>query len=138
MAFATSAASRYLPLVEYPYPLIAYYTGLFLVALGAVVALSAAFSFVRKSTTLSPLAPESASKLVVSGLFRYSRNPMYLGMLLCLVGWAVLHATLTGFVPVVLFVAVMTYWQIIPEEKCLEKLFTDDYLNYKKRVRRWF
>lgn len=108
-----------------------------LIAVGAAIALSSALLFVRKSTSLNPLAPETASKLVVSGLFRYSRNPMYLGMLFSLVGWAVLHATLTGFVPVILFVAVMTYGQILPEERVLARLFADDYLKYKKRVRRW-
>lgn len=95
-------------------------------------------AFFRAKTTVNPLAPARAEKLVVEGLYRFSRNPMYLGMALILAGVFLwfgegVNAALLG-----LFVVAITELQIKPEEKALEEKFGDDYRAYRKRVRRWF
>ncbi|MFN7168834.1 MAG: methyltransferase family protein [Pannonibacter sp.] len=108
-----------------------------LAASGFAIDLVSVARFFRQRTTINPLKPEAASHLVVSGLYRYTRNPMYLGMLLVLVGWAVwLGHPLALFGPL-LFKIVLTWLQILPEEAALEASFGQEYHDYKARVRRW-
>ncbi|HAZ80916.1 MAG TPA: hypothetical protein DCX08_13385 [Porticoccaceae bacterium] len=105
--------------------------------LGVIILALAALSFRKYSTSLNPLAPEKASSLVTSGIFGYSRNPMYLGMLLILVSIAITFNVYGGFIMSIIFLLFITRFQIIPEEAAMEKLFTDEFLYYKKRTRRW-
>lgn len=104
---------------------------------GAAVSLSGAMAFRRMKTTVNPFRPERASSLVTSGVYRMTRNPMYVGLLLVLVGWAVLLANLWSALGPVVFVAYITRFQIKPEERALSSLFGEEYASYKSRVRRW-
>jgi protein-S-isoprenylcysteine O-methyltransferase Ste14 len=105
-------------------------TGLTFDVLGLV-----AFRALR--TTVNPLKPERASALVTGGVYRITRNPMYVGMAFLLLAWAVyLHAVLP-FVGIVVFVLYITRFQIQPEERVLRHLFGDTYDRYAARVRRW-
>jgi protein-S-isoprenylcysteine O-methyltransferase Ste14 len=94
-------------------------------------------SFKRAKTTINPMKPESSSSLVISGIYKLSRNPMYLGFLLVLVGWAVLLSNALAFVFVPAFIFYMNRFQIDPEEKALAGKFGQEFLDYKSRVRRW-
>jgi protein-S-isoprenylcysteine O-methyltransferase Ste14 len=94
-------------------------------------------AFFRAKTTVNPLAPAKAGKLVVSGFYKLSRNPMYLGMLLILVAAFVFLGEAVNAAYLAAFVILMNEMQIKPEEKALEEKFGDDYRAYKKRVRRW-
>jgi protein-S-isoprenylcysteine O-methyltransferase Ste14 len=78
-----------------------------------------------------------ASSLVVTGIYRHTRNPMYLGGLVMLSGWALFLATLSACLFLPLFVAYLTRFQIIPEEKVLRARFGTEFDDYVKRVRRW-
>jgi protein-S-isoprenylcysteine O-methyltransferase Ste14 len=98
----------------------------------------AVLRFVRAHTTVHPLRPEDASKLVVAGTYRYTRNPMYLGLLLLLVAWALWLGSLSVWLVLPVFVAVLTHLQILPEERALEAKFGADYHAYRRQVRRWF
>lgn len=111
--------------------------GLVVACLGVAAALTAAWQFARCHTTLSPLHPQRAQVLVTSGMFRLSRNPMYLGMLLLLLGWVFVLGGLSGGIVIALFIAVITRFQILPEERMLLKRFGDEFLLYKNKVRRW-
>lgn len=93
--------------------------------------------FFRSQTTANPMKPESSSKIVTSGLYQYSRNPMYVGLLIVLLGYAIWLGGLTPFLMLPLFIFLITTQQIIPEEETLEKKFGQEYLDYKARVRRW-
>ncbi|MEZ5479760.1 MAG: isoprenylcysteine carboxylmethyltransferase family protein [Thiolinea sp.] len=93
--------------------------------------------FLRARTTPNPMRPGRASQLVVSGMYRYTRNPMYLGMLLVLTGWALHLGSLTPWLVLPLFVWVLTVQQIIPEEQVLAEKFGQSYREYQQRVRRW-
>jgi protein-S-isoprenylcysteine O-methyltransferase Ste14 len=96
-----------------------------------------AASFRRARTTVNPLKPESASSLVASGVYRVSRNPMYVGLCLVLLGWAVMLSNVLAYAIVPVFVLYMNRFQIGPEEAALERVFGADYVAYRARVRRW-
>ncbi len=102
----------------------------------AIDAVSVA-AFVRAKTTVNPMAPERSNALVISGLYRISRNPMYLGMAMILVGIALYLGAPLALLMALLFVFLIERWQIAPEERALEEKFGDQYRAYKKRVRRW-
>lgn len=104
---------------------------------GVAAEAGAVFSFRRAQTTMNPLTPGSATRLVVTGIYRWTRNPMYVGLLLWLVAWALLlHHALAWGVPL-LFVATMNRLQIAPEERAMTALFGAEYAAYCARVRRW-
>jgi protein-S-isoprenylcysteine O-methyltransferase Ste14 len=108
-----------------------------LLIVGLTVALAGVLSFRAARTTVNPHQPQRASSLVVSGIFRYSRNPMYLGLALLLVAWAVWLLRPPLVLGVVLFVLYMNRFQIAPEERAMERIFGEDYVGYRRRVRRW-
>lgn len=105
---------------------------------GVIVCLLGVGSFKRAKTTVNPMRPESASALVVGGVYRLTRNPMYLGFLLLLLGWAAFLSNGLALLPVAMFVVYLDRFQIRPEERALDSLFGEEYAAYKKRVRRWF
>lgn len=93
--------------------------------------------FVRHKTTVNPLQPENASAIVSTGLYRFSRNPMYLGMAIVLLGWTVVLGNPVCFFGLPLFMGYIQRFQIIPEENALARRFGEEYLAYARRVRRW-
>ena len=105
--------------------------------LGGIVAIPAVAAFRSVDTTVDPRTPDKATRLVVSGVFRYSRNPMYLGLLCVLIAWAVYLSNLLAFVGIPLFVGSMNRLQIQLEEQAMERQFGDEYREYRKSVRRW-
>ncbi len=104
---------------------------------GLAIDLVSVAAFIRARTTVNPLAPSKSSALVVNGLYRFSRNPMYLGMLLILIGWAIWLAQPVTLLGAAVFAVLIEALQIRPEEAALEAKFGDAYGAYKKRVRRW-
>ena len=108
-----------------------------LALVGVSIDLLAIMQFRRVKTTINPMRPQSSSSLVTSGFYSYSRNPMYVGMLICLTGVALILRSLTPLVVLPLFVVVVTVMQIIPEEKVLSRIFSDEFEYYKQQVPRW-
>ena len=108
-----------------------------LILLGFGILIIAARSFKEHSTTINPIKIETASFLVVSGIFNYSRNPMYLGMALILLGLSLKFNLIGGLIFTSLFILFITNFQIKPEEKAMQKIFGEEFVNYKNRVRRW-
>jgi protein-S-isoprenylcysteine O-methyltransferase Ste14 len=107
------------------------------VVLGFAVAISAVVCFRRVKTTVNPLDPRRASSLVTGGVFRYTRNPMYLGLLLVLLGWSLYLSHVLPFLVLPVFIAYITRYQIVPEESALASKFGEDFTAYRSRVRRW-
>ncbi len=128
--------SRHLPLFSFPYQWFNY-PGYLLIVAGLSLDLIAAIQFHRAKTTINPLRPENSSSVVTTGLYRFTRNPMYLGMLTALFGFAFLLKSLSGFLALPVFVLLINQLQIIPEEKTLTQLFGDSYQEYLNKVRRW-
>jgi len=108
-----------------------------LALLGVIVCLLGVASFKRARTTVNPMKPESSSSLVISGIYRRTRNPMYLGFLLILLGWAAFLSNPLAVAGIPLFAIYLTWFQIKPEERALESRFGEAFVDYRKRIRRW-
>ena len=106
-------------------------------AVGVLIAVSGALTFRRAGTTVNPMKPDKAASLVVSGVFSFTRNPMYLGLLLALTAWGVYLSNAVAFLFLPAFVAYINRFQIVPEERALASLFGQQFADYKSRVRRW-
>ena len=111
--------------------------GFIIILAGLMIIFIAARQFKVVNTTINPMKPENASVLVNKGIFSYSRNPMYLGMLLIIIGFSIIHNFLAIIVIMPIWIIYMTYFQIIPEEEAMVILFEEDYVNYCKKTRRW-
>ena len=105
--------------------------------IGLCILILAVNSFKKQSTTVNPIKIENASSLVTSGVFEYSRNPMYLGMALILLGLTLMFNMIGGILFTLLFTIYITKFQIKPEEEVMERLFGEDFLKYKLNVRMW-
>jgi protein-S-isoprenylcysteine O-methyltransferase Ste14 len=104
---------------------------------GGVFVTWAMISFLRARTTINPMKPEATSSLVRTGVYRISRNPMYVGLVFVLVGWAAYLASAWALLGPVAFVLYMNWFQIAPEERVLAALFGAEYSAYASTVRRW-
>jgi protein-S-isoprenylcysteine O-methyltransferase Ste14 len=111
------------------------YSGLVLIILGIGIAATAAWSFNRAGTPVIPFEPSTA--VVTGGLYKFTRNPMYLGMVLVLTGAASLFGTLSVWLPIPVFIWIIRNNFILGEEKFLEEIFGKRYTDYKSKVRRW-
>lgn len=107
------------------------------VILGAAFCLAGFISFKRADTTINPLKPETASSLVIAGVYQYTRNPMYVGFTLLLVAWAIFLSSVWGCLGVLGFILYINQFQIKPEERALTELFGADFESYQSVVRRW-
>ena len=105
--------------------------------LGLAIPIAGSIAFRKAKTTINPLKPEQASALVNTGVFKYSRNPMYLGMTLVLVAWAISLSSLAALLLVPFFMVFIDRFQIQPEERALAAIFGDEFDAYKHSVRRW-
>lgn len=135
-AIAIGLVTVYVPLIRVPLPAHRYAAAA-LVIIGLLLALAGVLQFRRARTTVNPMSPDKASAVVSSGLYRWSRNPMYLGMALLLFGVAAWGSTLAGYLLVPVFCWYLTRFQIIPEEKALLAAFGQEFSEYMSRVRRW-
>ena len=122
------------PTIEIKY---SFYVGIFLLLLGFLILISAVRLFRIDQTTVNPLSPRQATKLVTEGIFKFSRNPMYLGMACVLASLAMFFNIIGGIVCIALFCVYITKFQIVPEEKAMLDLFSEDFNQYKQTTRRW-
>jgi protein-S-isoprenylcysteine O-methyltransferase Ste14 len=111
--------------------------GSFIIISGLIIILSAIISFKKYQTTITPLNPSNATKLITDGIYKFSRNPMYLGLSLMLLGISIILNLTGGFFLIPLFILYLNIFQIIPEENAMVDLFKNEFLEYKKNVRRW-
>lgn len=104
---------------------------------GVMLNLAPKRGFRLLGTTVNPMRPQRSTRLVTGGLYRYSRNPMYLGQVLVLVGWGAFLHNMWVIAAVAFQLAWLTVLQIRPEERALQRCFGDAYQAYCMRVRRW-
>ena len=104
---------------------------------GVATAMLGVAAFRRAKTTVNPLKPETSSSLVTSGIYRVTRNPMYVGLALVLIAWAVFLSSIWALLGLLVFVLYMNRFQIVPEERVLSRMFGDTYSGYQRNVRRW-
>ena len=105
-------------------------TGLSVAAVGVT-------QFKKAQTTVNPKTPENATYLLTSGIYQYTRNPMYVGLVLILLGWALYLSHILALVLLAVFISYITRFQILPEERVMTQNFGDKYRAYLARVRRW-
>lgn len=108
-----------------------------LIVLGLCIGMMGIAQFRKAQTTPNPQALDRVSSLVTSGIYQYSRNPMYLGLVLALFGWGFYLSHVLPFVLVPVFMLYMTRFQIQPEERMMARKFGNDYQAYLAQVRRW-
>ena len=108
-----------------------------LVAAGFFAGFAGIFMFRVAHTTVDPRHPDAARVLVTGGIYRYTRNPMYVGIVLILLAWVVFLGNVLSLLMVALFVLYLNRFQIIPEERALAQHFGDQFLQYQSQVRRW-
>ena len=104
---------------------------------GIIFALLGVLEFRKADTTVDPRVPQHTSSLVVSGVYRLSRNPMYIGFFLILLGWALYLSDILALLLLPLFIIYMNRFQIIPEEQLMREKFGEEYVSYMSQVRRW-
>ena len=117
--------------------IIFYVLSLFFIILGPFILISAVRSFKAEQTTINPLNINNASSLVISGVFKYSRNPMYLGMVFILLALSFRFNLVGGILFTSIFIMYITKFQIIPEEAAMKSIFGEDFNKYKNKTRRW-
>jgi len=112
-------------------------TGSFFAIATVVIGFAGVAAFRKANTSVNPLTPDNSSSLVESGIFRFTRNPMYLALVVALTGWGLFLGSPWTLALVVLFALYLNHYQIKPEERALQAIFGEAYLRYKLRVRRW-
>jgi protein-S-isoprenylcysteine O-methyltransferase Ste14 len=108
-----------------------------LIAAGLAVGLAGVWSFRKARTTVNPYRLHASSELVMSGIYRRTRNPMYVGLLLALLGWGLYLANLFALLLALVFVPYMNRFQILPEERALQQAYGEGFADYCRQVRRW-
>jgi Putative protein-S-isoprenylcysteine methyltransferase len=110
-----------------------------ILVVGLVLSMSGIAALSTRHTTVRPdrSSLQKASTLVTSGIYRYTRNPVYLGMAVMLLGWAFLLKNWVSLGGVAMFIAFITQYQIIPEERVLSAIFGDAFAAYRRQTRRW-
>ena len=127
--------SHYLPILALPSLLISMYK--YVALAGVLAALSGLWEFRKAKTTIDPTKPGKTSHLVSSGIYRITRNPMYLGMVFIIIAAIFKFGNYYGFIALPVFIIYITQFQIKPEERIIEGIFGEVYVQYKKKVRRW-
>jgi protein-S-isoprenylcysteine O-methyltransferase Ste14 len=116
-------------------PLLIQDVGFALIVIGFFLAFAAVLQFRNAGTTLDPHG--SVKALVTDGVYKFTRNPIYFGFLLMVIGFPLNGGLYAGVLVAPFFVAVMNSWVIEKEESYLEEKFGETYTGYKSRVRRW-
>ncbi|MEI2261471.1 isoprenylcysteine carboxylmethyltransferase family protein [Stenotrophomonas indicatrix] len=126
--------SRWLPAAELPTP---WWAAVAVMAAGLVMNLLPKLAFQRAGTTVNPMRPASSTALITRGVYRYTRNPMYLGQAAFLLGGMLYLQNLPALAVVPMFVLYITRFQIHPEERVLGERFGAQYKAFRQQVRRW-
>lgn len=105
--------------------------------LGGLIDLAALTLFLQKKTSINPLDPHKTSQLVTHGIYRFTRNPMYVGLLCWLIAWALWLGNAFAFLVIWGFMHYITHFQILPEERILAAKFGEDYQRYQQKTPRW-
>ncbi|MDB9529771.1 isoprenylcysteine carboxylmethyltransferase family protein [Oscillatoria sp. CS-180] len=108
-----------------------------LTLLGGAISLAGVAAFRRHQTTVNPMVPAAATTIVSTGLYRFTRNPMYVGFVLGLMGWATFLSNVGAVLLVLVCVLYLTQFQIKPEEQALLQRFGSLFADYMASVRRW-
>jgi len=107
------------------------------IILGLIPLAGATYLFIQARTTVNPTTPKNSSNLITNGIFQYTRNPMYLGLLLCLIGWSLWLENIITIGGAVVFYWYINKHQIPFEEVALAEKFTEKFQQFCEKTRRW-
>ena len=127
-------SSKRIDLINIPFQL---EISFFILSLGILVFINPVLKFIKSKTTINPIQLEETNKLVTSGIFKYSRNPMYLGMLMIIISTSIFYLNIYSILTPFLFIFWINKFQIKREESFLAEKFGKEYLSYKNKTRRW-
>jgi len=130
------AFTYYFPILHFSLP-IRLTLVLVLIFIASTIGVLALYDFYKHNTTYHPHTPEKTTTVVDSGIYSYSRNPMYLALVLVLISFALYLENSASFTVIPAFIWYITKYQIKPEERILTTLFNDDFQRYCTKVRRW-
>jgi protein-S-isoprenylcysteine O-methyltransferase Ste14 len=136
LGLAAWLATPVVPMASFPQA-VPWFVGAVVGLAGGMLELAGAVRLVRAETTVNPLDPTKVCRLVTGGVYRYTRNPIYVGDALILLGWALYLSNALAFASVPLFILYMDRFQIAPEERALDAAFGAEFADYRARVRRW-
>ena len=136
MGIVAFAVAHLFPTLSFGIPLRTFAAST-LVLVGVALNLLPKLAFRRAGTTVNPLKPASTNTLVTSGIYRHTRNPMYLGQCVILMGWVVYLHNIAAFAAVPAFMLYITRFQILPEKRLLSARFPEEYAAFRKQVSRW-
>ena len=127
-------SSKKIDLINIPFQL---EISFFILSLGILVFINPVLKFIKSKTTINPIQFEETNRLVTSGIFKYSRNPMYLGMLMIIISTSIFYLNIYSILTPFLFMFWINKFQIKREEIFLTEKFGKEYLSYKNKTRRW-
>ena len=127
-------SSKRIDLINIPFQL---EISFFILSLGILIFINPVLKFIKSKTTINPIQFEETNRLVTSGIFKYSRNPMYLGMLMIIISTSIFYLNIYSILTPFLFVFWINKFQIKREEIFLTEKFGKEYLSYKNKTRRW-
>ena len=112
-------------------------TSFLILLVGSLILINTVFKFIKSKTTVNPVKFKKVNKLVTSGIYKYSRNPMYLGMILIIISTSIFYLNYFSVVTPFIFYFWINRFQIKREEIFLKEKFGEEYLSYMSKTRRW-
>ena len=112
-------------------------TSVLILLVGSLFLINPVFKFIKSKTTVNPVKFKKVNKLVTSGIYKYSRNPMYLGMILIIISTSIFYLNYISVVTPFIFYFWINRFQIKREEIFLKEKFGEEYLSYMSKTRRW-
>ena len=134
LVISTFFSSKKIDLIQIPFQTS---IAIFILSVGILILINPVLKFIKSKTTINPIKFKKVNKLVTSGIYRYSRNPMYLGMLMIVVSSSTFYLNIYSILTPLFFYLWINRFQIKREEVFLTEKFGEDYLSYKKKTRRW-
>ena len=134
LVISTFFSSKKIDLIQIPFQSL---ISILILSVGILILLNPVLKFKKSKTTINPIKFKKVNKLVTSGIYKYSRNPMYLGLLMIVISTSIFYLNIYSILTPLFFYLWINRFQIKREEVFLTKKFGEDYLSYKKKTRRW-
>ena len=134
LVISTFFSSKKIDLIQIPFQSL---ISIFILSIGILILLNPVLKFKKSKTTINPIKFKKVNKLVISGIYKYSRNPMYLGLLMIVISSSIFYLNIYSILTPLFFYIWINRFQIKREEIFLTEKFGEDYLSYKKKTRRW-
>ena len=134
LVISTFFSSKKIDLIQIPFQNL---ISIFILSIGILILLNPVLKFKKSKTTINPIKFKKVNKLVTSGIYKYSTNPMYLGLLMIVISSSIFYLNIYSILTPLFFYLWINRFQIKREEVFLTEKFGEDYLSYKKKTRRW-